>query len=211
MRTILLFLLLASCRCCFCQTDTNVLAVGDWSEPVRDSAGYTLRGRLLVYGAQGQNNLGFWGHARVYLELQHPHISGWYDTMEILYSIRDLHFEMRDWFDPIPQEPVDIGGPTLLPCWVTLPCDSTVRLRADEALLGSQSKPEGVEIFVANGRWVIRPSATNDFFLSATFSPGTNQSSVTSRLAQQHDPNYHLWQGTLKLPKVDIPPHTTTK
>lgn len=215
MRTILLFLLLASCPCCFCQTDTNVLAVGDWSEPVRDSDGHTLRGRLLVYGAQGQNNLGFYGHARVYLELQHPHISGWYNPMEIFYSIRDLHFEMRDGFDkPIPQENVSIRGPTLLPCWVTLPCDSTVRLRADEALLGSQSKPEGLEILVHSGCWLIPPVATNDFFFSATFSPTTNHTSFISRLAKP-DPQYHLWQGTLKLPKVKIPlknnPYTTTK
>jgi len=218
MRTILLFLLLASCRCCFCQTDINGVAVGDWSEPVRDSDGsdgHMLRGRLLVYYAQGQaqTNSGCWGHAPVYLELLHPDWAG-HSTMEIFYDKEDVHFEMRDEFDkPIPRENIPIKGTDLPRDWITVRSDSTVLLRADQPFQGSQSKPEGLMILVPTGCWVIRPAATNDFFLSATFYPTTNRSYHS--FSPEPSPKYHLWQGTLKFPKVKIPvkkdPSTTTK
>jgi hypothetical protein len=43
--------------------------------------------------------------------------------------------------------------------------------------------------------WSIPPDATNDYYLSATFSPTTNHPSALK---------YPLWQGTLNLPKVKI-------
>ena len=84
-----------------------------------------------------------------------------------------LHFEMRDRLDqPIPMYPVMIRGPAESPYWVTLPCDSTVRLRADWCNMGPPSKPDGLEIFAQDGGcWLIRPNATNDFYLSASFTP----------------------------------------
>jgi hypothetical protein len=71
MKSIAVFLALAGYQCVFGQTDTNIVAVGDWSEPVSDPAGYTLRGRLLVYDAEYYSTAKMWGYARVYLELQH--------------------------------------------------------------------------------------------------------------------------------------------
>ena len=197
MKTIALFLFLASFPCCFGQTDTNVIATGDWSEAVSDSDGYALRGRLLVYDEQSAPN-----HARVYLELQHVFKGpGWWDgPLEIYFDIGrsdDLHFEMRDKLDqPVPQFPVVIRGPTPSSCWVTLPCDSTVRLRADIYTLGPPEKPDGLEILVRGGCWLIRPNATNDFFLSGSFTPSTDHPSSLK---------YHVWRGTLKLPKAKIP------
>ena len=194
MKTIALFLLLAFLRYGFGQTDTNVIAVGAWSEPVSDSDGHTLRGRLLVYDEQSAPN-----HARIYLELQHVFKGAWYNPLEIYFDIGlsdDLHFEMRDKFDqPVPQFPVRIRGPVPSPCWVTLPCDSTVRLRADTYTLGPPSKPDGLGILVRGGCWLIRPNATNDFFLSGSFTPSTDHPSSLK---------YHVWRGTLKLPKVKI-------
>ena len=76
-----------------------------------------------------------------------------------------------------------------------MPCVSTVRLRVDK-LEGFQSKPEGLAILVPGGCWIIPPNATGDFFLSATFTPPKDHPSSL---------HYHVWQGTLKLPKVKIP------
>ena len=184
MKTIALFLLLGSLGYGFGQTDTNVVAVGAWSEPVSDSEGDTLRGRLVVYDEQSQSAA---NHARVYLELQHVFQGVWYIPLEIYFDIGlsdDLHFEMRDKLDkPVPQFPVRIRGPAPSPCWVTLPCDSTVRLRADTYTLGPQSKPDGLEILVRGGCWLIRPNATNDFFLSGSFTPSTDHpSSLNSNI-----------------------------
>lgn len=186
MKTIALFLRLASLQCCFGQTDTNVIAVGGWSEAVSDSDGHTLRGRLLVYDEHTRSAA---NHARVYLELQHVFESAWTSPLEIYFRIGfgdELHFEMRNKLDqPIPQFPVTIRGPAPIPCWVTLPCDSTVRLRADEYLLGTPSKPGGLEILVQNGCWIVSPNATNDFFLSCTFTPPTDHPSSLKN---------HVWQ-----------------
>lgn len=199
-KAIALFLLLASCRLCLGQTDSNVIAIGDWSDPVKDHDGYTLRGRILVYDAEGQAPSGVWPHGRVYLELQHPFRTAWYRPIEVHYSAGfkpDLHFEMRDELNnPVLNMPAEIMGPVPHELRVTLPCDSTLRLRADVYNSGSQNKPEGLELRVPGGIWLIPPNATNDFYLSGTFSPqGMDPSS----------PNYHVWQGTLKLPKVKIP------
>jgi hypothetical protein len=194
MKAIALFLLLPSVGCGFRQTDTNVIAVGAWSEPVSDSDGRTLRGRLLVYDEQSAPN-----HARIYLELQHVFKSAWSNPLEIYFDIglsNDLHFEMRDQLDqPVPRFPVRIRGPAPSPCWVTLSCDSTVRLRADTYTLGPPSKPDGLEILVRGGCWLIGPNATNDFFLSGSFTPSTDHPSPLQ---------YHVWRGTLKLPKVKV-------
>jgi len=197
MKTIALCLLLASLSCCLGQTDTNLIAAGDWSEAVTDRFQHTLRGRLLVYDEQSRSAA---NHARVYLELQHVFTGGWDNPAEIYFDIGlndDLHFDMRDSLDrPIPQYPVTIRGPAPNPCWVTLPCDSTVRLRADTYTLGPKEKVDGLEVLVRNGCWLIRPNATNEIFLSGSFTPSPNHPSPLK---------YDVWQGTLKLPKVKIP------
>jgi len=197
MKIIALFLPLLSLQCCLGQTDTNVIATGNWSEAVSDSDGHILRGRLLVYDEQTAPY-----HARIYLELQHVFKGpGWWDGPLGIYFTPGrgdmLHFEMRDERDqPVPMYPVAIRGPSPSPYWVTLPCDSLMRLRADWYNLGPPLKPDGLEILVAGGCWLIRPNATNDFFLSASFTAPKDQPSCLK---------YHVWHGTVKLPKVAIP------
>ncbi|MGO9246734.1 MAG: hypothetical protein ACLPT4_14535 [Verrucomicrobiia bacterium] len=63
--------------------------------------------------------------------------------------------------------------------------------------LGSQSKPDALDVFVSDGQWIIHPNATNDFFLSATL--------VAPKDCPSPLKYPHVWQGTLKLPKVKIP------
>jgi hypothetical protein len=187
-------------QCCLGQTDTNLLATGDWSETVSDHD-HTLRGRLLVYGGETS---GATNHARVYLELQNVVPGIWHDPVEVYFPAGgrfDLRFEMRDRLDH-PIEPELAGpynGPPPKPFWLTLPCESTVRLRTD-APLGPLSKKEGLKILVTDFHcWIIPPNATNDFYLSATFTPPQDHPSSL---------HYHVWQGTLKLPKVKIPSPT---
>lgn len=198
MKTIVLFLLLAGYQCAFGQTDTNVVAIGNWSEPVTDEDGYTLRGRLLIYDAEYISRSKMWGHARIYLELQQPLTLVWYSPAEVYFDVaHSLHFEMRDGLNKriIPESP-PLGSFTPNPCWVTVPCDSILRLRADPGW-GTASKPNGLSILVQpHDLWNIRPGSANDYFLSATFSPKTNHPSALG---------YHVWQGTLELPRVKLP------
>ena len=198
MKAFALFLLFACLPCCFGQTDTNLLATGDWSETVTDGGGHALRGRLLVYDDRSPSAA---GHARVYLELQHVFLGGWDNPVEVYFQFgwgdrNGLQFELRDQLDqPIPTRPIAVRMPIPNPYWVTVPCESTVRLRADDKG-GLQPNAEGLVILVPGACWVLPPNATNDFFLSATFTPTKDHPSAL---------NYHVWQGTLKLPKVKIP------
>jgi hypothetical protein len=177
--------------------DTNLIGVGEWSQTVNDSDGYGLRGRLLVYHAAVRNRGGFTDLARVYLELEHPFVDAWRNPIEISYSVgRDVQLFLQDGTGrSISAEPYATRGPPQIPFWVTVPCDSSIRLRADfYTLTSSTSWHTGLSI-MSTGMWNLALPGTNDYFLSGTFRPSTNQS---NRL------NYHTWQGTLQLPKVRI-------
>jgi len=189
-------LLLLACRCCFAQTDTNLIAAGDWSALVRaDESEPFLRGRLLVYDAiQGKSVA---DHTRIYLELQDVSTNGWYGPIEIYCFGTNLDFELQDGRGKsIPGQGMSTFGFSLAPCWVTLPCDATVRFRADDCCGGLDPKPNGLEIITANKCWVIPPNATNDFYLTCSFTPSADHPSPL---------HYIVWHGTLNLPPVKIP------
>lgn len=198
MKTISLFLLLASLQCCFGQTDTNILAIGDWSAPVTiTNANWPLRGRLLVYDAkEGKGNR--WPYGRIYLELQDVQQRGGPPAEFYFDSYKScLHFEMRDANDVL-ITPGDTGswGFVPNPFTIILPPEGTIRVRVDR---GNQSstKLDGLALSTGSGQtWFIRFDSTNDYYLSATFSPPTNRPST---------PDNVVWQGTLMLPKVKLP------
>ena len=198
MKSIVLFLLLAGSPWAFGQTDTNVVAVGNWSEPVTDSGGYTLRGRLLVYDAEYYSADKMWGYARIYLELQHICTTVWRNPAAVYFDFDDLHFGMHNGLGlPIRSVSPPLGTAIPLPYWATLPCDSTLRLLASPELVSGSTKPNGLSILVLSplALWEIRPGS-GDRYLLATFSPQTNHPSAL---------NCHVWQGTLNLPKVRLP------
>jgi hypothetical protein len=216
MKAFAFLLLLASLQICVGQTDTNLLATGDWSEIVGTGLS-NLRGRLLVYDDQAPSAR---NHARVYLELQHVEQGGWDFPVKIYYEVgKTLSIEMRDGLGhSLPSNLFFFSRVAPTPCWVVLPCDATVRLRADESTLGSDKKPDGLEILVWPGLWMVRADATNDYYLSATlnatspssdppgnpFSAGAPVPAAGSPAA--FDPQIpRVWQGTLKLPAVKIP------
>jgi hypothetical protein len=217
-RTGLASLLLAACYCCLGQTDTNLLATGNWSAPVSDKI-YTLRGRLLIYAPEPQPDMakkaGVWNGARVYLELQRLNYT-LNEPVEIFIDrYLPMHAEMRNGDGKVIAGesgwcPGD--GPIAPQFTVTLPPDATLRLHASTAV-GTQ-KPGVLLIAVPERAWAIERGDTNEYFLSATFSPTTNHpSSVTHFLSAPFSSptnppsphTYHLWQGTLHLPPVRIP------
>jgi hypothetical protein len=184
---------------CSGQTDTNLLAAGDWSEPVSDVI-WPLRGRLLLCDAPARGNDLMWPEARVYLELQHVPDVPMASKLPIeIYTDEwsaGLQCEMRDGHDKlIARESIAYNGLLPAPVTVTLPPDSTLRLRADRGV--RSPTPDGLLIWVSGGPWRIRPGDTNDYFLSGTFSPPTNQSPSVLKS--------HVWHGTLRLPSVKIP------
>ena len=184
------------------QPDAGVIGVGEWSESVSDGDGHTLRGRLVVCDdrpASASN------HARVYLELEHVFKGGWSSPVEVYFDIQanSLNLELRDGHDqPVPQTPMAIRAPSVPPCWITLPCDATTRLRGDLYHLSTNPKPDGLLFLMSSGNWVIPNNAAGEFYLSGTFTPPADHPSALK---------YDVWQGTLKLPKVKIPPPKAVK
>jgi hypothetical protein len=201
MKTLSLLLTLVLCChwCSAAQPDAGVVGVGEWSEPVKDGDGHTLRGRLVVCDDRPANAS---NHARVYLELEH---GGSALPTEVYLDIesRALNLELRDGHDQlVPRKPVSIRAFSLPTCWVTLPCDATVRLRSDLYAHALTPKPDGLLIMLGSGTWIIPTNAADDFYLSGTFTPPADHPSALK---------YHIWQGTLKLPKVKIPPPKAVK
>ena len=196
MKIIVFFLWLATVPRCFAQTDTNVIGTGTWSEVVVDSKGYGLRGRLLVYDDHVRESE---NHARVYLELQHVFRDFWGFPMEFHFDLshtNELHFELHDAHgQPMASTGIAIVGMLPPPYRVVLPCDSTLRFRADSCNLGPGSRPDGLEILTFPVCWMLPPGSTNSYFLSATFTPPKDSPS---------SPDNHVWQGTLRLPAVKI-------
>jgi len=199
MKTFALFLLFASLPCCFGQTDAYLITAGDWSVPVSDEI-WTLRGRLLVSHPPTQTepakSLELWNGARVYLELQN--VSDVTDPVEIFIpGYLPMNCEMRDGHDQllVGQEVWQLpDGPRPPQFTVTLPGDSILRLPANTLI--ATRKADVWVIGLPQRSWELQTGGTNEYYLSATFSPLTNHPSAL---------NYHVWQGTLKLPKVRIP------
>jgi len=183
---------------------TNLLAVGDWSKPVKDRAGYSLRGRLLVfdtphYGGQSKE---WWGNAPVYVELENlsPRTD---QALAVYFALGDgLECDLRDARGkplPPPSAFFSYNGPPrpwTRQCWIVVPFDGSVRLRADPQVGGFSPKSSGLTIGFSMGkRWTI-PAGDTNYFLSGTFSPPTNHPSP---------PTCHVWQGKLELPAVRVP------
>ena len=180
------------------QIDKHILGTGAWSKPVTDTD-HTLRGRLLVYDDDARESI---NHVRVYLELQHIFEGGWPLPPEIHYDLdgakRALQLKLCDGRGrTLPRETnyADRGSARIYPFWVTLPCDSLLRLRADIYTMGLTPKPKGLVVQVEDGIWIVPPHH-RPVYLSGTFTPPLDRRSSAK---------HFVWQGTLELPPVKIP------
>jgi hypothetical protein len=210
MKFIALLFLLVARVCCFAVDDTNVLAAGDWSKPVGDSGGYMLRGRLLLCDSpkdkvtavylELQECSGFWGGCiDVYCNMKptvalggHPDAQG-RERIEQAAAV----WELRDSAgNLLPESEGGFGGGAPGASWIALPGDSTARLRAS-VYGGGRLKDGSLSIFFLSNSWVLPARSTNDYYLSCTFT-------VVSPTNHVALPDHHVWQGTLRLPKMKI-------
>lgn len=189
-------LLLGCCRIAFAIDDTNVIAMGAWSEPVASESGQRIRGRLLMCAYPDRD----WPTNRVdvgvYVELQE-----WSDPAGPIHVYCDFVEGLKcDVLDAAgkPPEPVGTGfsGGAPGPFWVSLPPYGSMRLRAS-TYSGGRLKDGSLGLwFAGEGLWTIKATDTNTYFLSATLSVTPPQTNFDQR---------EVWRGTLTLPKMQVP------
>jgi hypothetical protein len=178
---------LAACQLGFAGLASDPISFGAWSEPTNG-----LRGRLLfAEGIQLKEGarLGL-----VYLELQNVSPG---ESLYVYYAVMKspLKCELRDSDGKAVKNSLGAGGEGIpRACWLTLPLDSTLRF-----LTGSSgSAPDYPCLFVVSawvgGKWAIPATATNDYYLSGTF----------SSMSPTNETRSQVWEGTLKLPPVRI-------
>lgn len=184
-----------------------LLGVGRWSRPVTDRAGYTLRGRLLVFDKPhfSLSGMEFRGSCPVYLELQN--LSSRRDRdVAVYFALADgLECDLRDAHGkPCRPNNDNTALSSLLAYgyfwtrqyWAAVPIDGSVRLRAGPSLSSSSPNLDGLHIEMSRGpSWYAPEGDTNRYFLSGTFSPPTDHPSP---------PDAHAWQGRLDLPAVEL-------
>jgi hypothetical protein len=163
----------------------TLVAVGDWSEPADG-----IRGRLVV--TQGRTlGDGKARETRVYVELQNVGAAG---ERRMEFNPYLLKCELVDAAGKaVPQAPAfprtgGWPGKTL----VTIPFDSTLRLRANPLGFG---RADGLLLpFITDG-WLIGAGDKADYFLSGT---------LTAAPVDWNGPGRAPWAGELKLPRAKI-------
>jgi hypothetical protein len=172
---------------CFGDLGINAIAVGDWSTPVDN-----LRGRLLI--AQGRIlGAGKTRETVMYVELQNVSAAVGDDPLHVYFENK-LRCELHDGSGKlVPPKGYGANGGRPGPSWITLPCDSSMRLRF--GLYGhGRAKDAGLLIPLPDDSWFLPAEATDDFYLSGTFTVSPPKDHGRDR----------AWKGTLALPKAKI-------
>ena len=187
---------------------TNLVGVGEWSKPVTDTAGYTLRGRLLIFDTPHFTNQPgpasaqtvWWGNAPVMLELENL-TPGQAKPVGVYFALGD-GFEggLKDAAGkPVTNNNLMFFSGPISPytrqSWLTIPADSSVRVRVDPSLGGFSPRRDWLTLELSMGeRWTIS-SNSPPYFFSGNFSPPTSHPTP---------PGMHVWDGFLQLPPVKL-------
>ena len=165
-------ILLVSCLWCLGACDTNVLALGDWSQPVANYYGTAVRGRLLLCEYPEHRAPTEKSDTAVYLELQEysDFVAG---RLELYCDMvgktsaspegydGGLRCELRDSSGKlVPKSGFSFGGGAPTPCWVMLEPYGSVQLRAS-VYGGGRLWDGGLGLwFIGAGSWVLEKAMT---------------------------------------------------
>lgn len=158
---------------------------------------------MLIAQEHSPAHAGPWPETELYLELQN--VSGAVGPpMRIYFDPgRGLRCELLNSLGKsLPERGTPGSGGGAGACWIILPYDSTIRLRANA--YGYGMKPgDGFSLRLSppgSQDWAIRAGDTNTYFLSSSFTvtPPTNH------ITQDFDEARTIWNGTLELPKMKI-------
>jgi len=213
MKTLMPLLLLIACGLRLSAGEPKTIAISDWSKPVVGCNDFfnggncaTIRGRLIILQGHDPGDASELLSTMVYLELQNLSIR----PTEMYF---DAHLDFRleqhaglncDLFDSqgksVPRRGSAFSGGCPQREWITLPYDSTIRLRAN--CFGIRSPKEGGLVLPFLGKdWFIRPQDTNHYFLSAAFTVIAPTNHVSEEVKQARNV---VWDGTLVFTKMEI-------
>ena len=211
---IITLILLASLHCCFGE-EPKVIAISDWTKPIDGCNDFfnsgncaTIRGRMVILQGHFPGDASELLSTMVYVELQNLGLR----PTEIYFDAEHGHDFRREYkgglncdlFDlqgkPVSQRMSAFGGRCPASQWITLPYDSTVRLRAN--CFGIRSPKEGGLVLPFPGKeWFIQPTDTNTYFLSATFTAIAPINHVSDEVKHAV---IVVWDGTLIFPQMQI-------
>ena len=203
MKNVVALLLLGACRLCFAGGDATVLAIGEWSKPVAGDGGQVLRGRLVVGRGHSPAHAGEWPETLVYVELQNVS-PGVVPAVRLYADVsRDLRCELLDGAGkPPPQRGMGGSGGSPEGCWVTLPYDSSIRLRANMFGYGKKEDDGLLLVLSPTAGWDIAADDRRDYFLSGKLTvvaPRERRVGV-----KEKEEVGAAWTGTLVFPKVKV-------
>jgi hypothetical protein len=205
MRAITLFLFFVAGQFSFAGGGTNIIALSDWSQPVGTDYGQILRGRMLLAQEHSPAYLGQIPETEFYLELQNVSRAVGRPMQIYFEPGAGLHCEVLNANGKPPPAVAGGGsGSGAGPCWITLPYDATIRLRANMYGFGKK-KGDGFLIAMSEPRmqrWDIQTGDTSVYFMSGKFTVKT----PTNHVTKNFDEASSIWTGTLDLPKMKIPP-----
>lgn len=179
--------------------EPTLIVVSEWSKPVESHDRFLqarwllLEGRSRAYAGPGQEIL-------LYIELQNAN-SAWGEPLRVYFDASEgLKFEVLDKDGKtVSPSPTAGSGGDVSKSWITIPYDSTVRLRANP---GGWGKPGDVLLALPlrpmNGQnWVFRERPSSDLFLAGQLSiaPPTEDT-----FEHRND-----WRGTIQFPKTKLP------
>jgi hypothetical protein len=200
MRVIAVILFLTATQFCFASGDTNIIARSDWSKPVGTEGGHSLRARMIVAYGWSAAFVGPWPETQFYLEFQNVSGAIVSPTQFYFNPSKGLRCELKDVSGMTVSTGGGGSGGGAGASWITLPYDSTIRLRAN--MYGYGSKPgEGLNLTLYPPQaWQIKAGDTNVYYLSGTFTVTT----PTNFVPKDFEAARAVWSGTLELPKMKI-------
>jgi hypothetical protein len=199
-RPILALLLLLFVACCQAAEEPKVIAVSEWSKPV-ESHDRFLRARWLLLEGRSRAYAGPGTEVLLYVELENAN-GAWGPPLRVFFDpANGLQFDVVDADGKsVPPSPVGGSGGDVGAGWITIPYDSTVRLRANP---GGWGKPADAALALPlrplQGRyWLFDKPPAGDLSLTGklVISPPTDDS-----FEHRDD-----WRGTLEFPPTKLVP-----
>jgi len=190
----LLLALIAYPPCSFAE-EHKTIAASDWSESVY-SHDRSLRARVVVEEGRSRAYAGPNAEVLVYIEIENTNAS-WGEPLHVYFDAEQgLNFEVLDAEGKTipPVAPPGSGG-DVATCWITIPYDGSVRLRANPGWGKGNDQSLVLPLRPLQGQYW-RLSADQDYYLTGSLkiSPPTSDDIE----------HFDDWRGELHFPKTKI-------